>query len=213
MNHYPTREEVYEELCKRHTRKVQERLWNAKVAVAGLGGLGSTIAIALARVWVGKLHLIDFDQVDLSNLNRQQYRMSDLGMYKTEALKEQLLSINPYLDIRMDTVKVTEENVKQLFEEDEIICEAFDRPEAKAMLVNAFFEHYPNKRLVAGSGMAGYESSNTIQTRKVAKNFYLCGDGTTGIEVSNGLMAPRIGICASHEANMIVRLILGEDEV
>lgn len=210
---YPTKEEVYEELCKRHTRGVQDKISKAKVAVVGLGGLGSTIAVALARVWVGHLHIIDFDLVDLSNLNRQQYRMMDLGRYKTEALREQLLLINPYLDIQIDTVKVTEDKVKELFQEDDIICEAFDGPEAKAMLVNSFFEHYPHKRLVSGSGMAGYGSSNDILTRKITKNFYLCGDGKTGIEQANGLMAPRVGICAAHEANMVIRLILGEVNV
>lgn len=207
---YPTKEEVYEELCKRHTKEIQDKLSKAKVAVAGLGGLGSTIAIALARTWVGHLHIIDFDMVDLSNLNRQQYRMMDIGRYKTDALREQLLLINPYLDIQIDTVKVTKENVKELFQEDDIICEAFDRPEAKAMLVNSFFEYYPYKKLVSGSGMAGYGNSNDILTRKVTKNFYLCGDGKTGIEKANGLMAPRVGICAAHEANMVIGLILGE---
>lgn len=213
MNCYPTKAAVYEELCRRHTREIQERLSKAKVAVVGLGGLGSTIAIALARVWVGRLHIIDFDCVDLSNLNRQQYRMLDIGRYKTEALREQILSINPYLDVLIDTIKVNEKNVEELFFDDDIICEAFDNPEAKAMLVNSFLENYPNKKIVAASGMAGYGSSNTIHTRKVAKNFYLCGDEKTSIEQANGLMAPRVGICAAHEANMIVRLILGEIEV
>ena len=96
---------------------------------------------------------------------------------------------------------------------EDIICEAFDKADNKAMLVNYILEHYPDKKLVSASGMAGYKSSNTIKTRKVMKNFYLCGDETSGIESGLSLMAPRVGICANHQANMIIRLILGIEDV
>ena len=131
-----SREEVQEALRCRHTSGIQERLNKGRVAISGLGGLGSNVASALARIGVGHLHLIDFDRVDLTNLNRQQYFMRHVGRYKTDALREQLLEINPYLDIRTDCVRVREENIKELFAEDDIICEAFDVPENKAMLVN-----------------------------------------------------------------------------
>ena len=134
-------------------------------------------------------------------------------MHKTDALKSLLLKINPYLDIRTDCVKVTEENLTELFKDNEIICEAFDRPEAKAMLVNGILEHFPEKKLVSASGMAGYGSSNTIRTQRIMKNFYLCGDRSTEPAPGKGLMAPRVAICAAHEANMITRLILGEEDV
>ena len=125
-----TREEIQEALRERHTNQMQDRLEQGKVAVAGLGGLGSNVAFSLARIGVGHLHLIDFDRVDISNLNRQQYLMRHIGMYKTEALKEELLEINPYLEIRTDCVRVTEDNLEELFREDEIVCEAFDVPDA-----------------------------------------------------------------------------------
>ena len=195
-------------LCQRHGEGIQEKLERARVAVAGLGGLGSNVAFALARIGVGHLHLVDFDRVDLTNLNRQQYFLRHLGMEKTEALKQELQEINPYLDVRTDCIKVTEENLKELFAEDEIICEAFDRPEQKAMLVNGVLEAFPEKKLVAASGMAGFGDSNRIHTRRVMKNFYLCGDEETESVPGMGLMAPRVAVCAAHEANMIVRLIL-----
>ena len=208
-----TKEEIREALVERHSEEVQSKLDEAKVAIAGLGGLGSNIAFFLTRIGIGHLHLIDFDVVDITNLNRQQYFMEHLGMYKTDALKSLLLKINPYLDIQADCVKVTEENIVDLLRDDSIICEAFDRPEAKAMLVNGVLEHFPEKKLVSATGMAGYGSSNTIRTKRLMKNFYLCGDGVTEPEYGNGLMAPRVVICAAHEANMITRLILGEEEI
>ena len=88
-----------------------------------MGGLGSNVAYALARIGVGHLHLIDFDVVDITNLNRQQYFIDQIGMYKTDALKSLLERINPYLDIRTDTVKVTEENLQELFADAPIVCE------------------------------------------------------------------------------------------
>lgn len=203
-----SREEVQEALRCRHTSGIQERLNKGRVAISGLGGLGSNVASALARIGVGHLHLIDFDRVDLTNLNRQQYFMRHVGMYKTDALREQLLEINPYLDIRTDCVRVREENIKELFAEDDIICEAFDVPENKAMLVNGVLEQFSDKIIVSASGMAGYGDSNTIRTRKVAGRFYLCGDETSDSGTGTGLMAPRVSICAGHEANLIAQLLI-----
>ena len=203
-----TREEIQEALRERHTNKIQDRLEQGKVAVAGLGGLGSNVAFSLARIGVGHLHLIDFDRVDITNLNRQQYFIHQIGMKKTEALKENLLQINPYLEIRTDCVKVEESNVRELLAEDRYICEAFDKAENKAMLVNAVLEHFPEKYLVAASGMAGFGDSNRIRTRKVTEHFYLCGDETSDAEKGICLTAARAALCAAHQANMIVSLIL-----
>ena len=195
----PTKEEMRAALELRHTKAVQDKISDAHVAVCGLGGLGSNIAIALARCGVGHLHLIDFDTVDLTNLNRQQYGIAQLGQPKPAALKEELLQFAPYCEITTDYEKLTEENIGTVVTEP-FVCEAFDAPEQKAWLVGA-------------SGMAGYKSGNTIKTRHIMGRYYLCGDGTTGITEHYGLMAPRVMLCAAHQANMILRLILGETEV
>lgn len=204
----PSREELQKALLSRCTREEVEKLSESRVAVAGLGGLGSNTAVFLARAGIGHLHLIDFDKVDITNLNRQHYFISHLGRYKTEALKEQLLQINPWLDIETSCEVVREENVLRLFQNEDIICEAFDCPENKAMLVNSCLELFPEKILVCASGMAGWGRSNDIITRQVGRNFYLCGDDTSGIENGEGLIAPRVALCAAHEANLIIELIL-----
>lgn len=208
----PSREVMREALNIRHGEELQNKISAARVAVCGLGGLGSNIAIALARAGVGHLHLIDFDRVDLTNLNRQQYAVRQLGQYKTDALRETLSLVSPYCDVTCDTVRVTEENLPDLLKTEDYICEAFDRAEAKAMLVSGVLEHFPEKYLVAGSGLAGLGSANTIQTRRVSQRFYLCGDGTSDSSVGLGLVASRVLVCAAHEANMILRLIAGETE-
>ena len=203
----PSKEEIEGALRMRHTKELQDKISRAGVAVCGLGGLGSNIAFALARFGIGYLHLIDFDRVDLTNLNRQQYMAAQIGMPKPQALKEELLAVNPYLDIRTDFVKLTEENIPELLKDDRYICEAFDVPEAKAMLTNRILERFPDKVLVGASGMAGLGNSNEIRTRKVLPNYYLCGDGTSDVQTCGGLMAPRVMICAAHQANQILELI------
>lgn len=208
----PSREVMREALNIRHGEDLQNKISAARVAVCGLGGLGSNIAIALARAGVGHLHLIDFDRVDLTNLHRQQYAVGQLGQYKTDALRETLSLVSPYCDVTCDTIQVTEENLPDLLKAEDYICEAFDRAEAKAMLVSGVLEHFPEKYLVAGSGLAGLGSANTIQTRRVSQRFYLCGDGTSDSSVGLGLVASRVLVCAAHEANMILRLIAGETE-
>jgi len=211
--HTLTKTQIRNALEERHSPETQAMLSAGSVAIAGLGGLGSNVACTLARIGVGHLHLIDFDVVDISNLNRQQYFIEHLGMKKTDAMQSLLKKINPYLDIRTDCVRVTKDNLTELFTDDSIICEAFDDPLAKAMLVNGILQLFPEKKLVSASGMAGFGSSNTILTKHPMKNFYLCGDDVSEPTYGNGLMAPRVAICAAHEANMITRLILGEEDI
>ena len=114
--------------------------------------------------------------------------MKPVSYTHLDVYKRQLLKINPYLDIRTDCVKVTDDNLQELFADATIVCEAFDNPEAKAMLVNGILEHFPEKKLVSATGMAGYGSSNTIITKRIMKNFYLCGDGVTAPTYGHGLM-------------------------
>jgi len=209
----PAEEELERMMMARHTPYVHGRLRKGKVAIAGLGGLGSNIAVMLARSGVGQLLLVDYDIVEPSNLNRQCYYISHLGMPKTIALQEQLAQINPFIRVEVRTVEVTEGNAVELFSGYDIICEAFDKAKAKAMLVNTVLEKLRETKIVAASGLAGYDSSNLIQTRKAMKNLYICGDAINEAKIGRGLMAPRVQICAGHQANMVLRLLLGIEDV
>ena len=205
----PTKEAMYDALCERHGADIQAKFAAGAVAVCGLGGLGSNAAVHLARAGVGRLHLIDFDRVDISNLNRQQYFPDQLGQYKTEALAETLRRIAPYCEITSETVKLDAENIPKLLKGYPVICEAFDRADQKAMLVNCVLEQLPEAYLVSASGMAGIGSANEIQTRRITSHFYLCGDGRSDVADGLGLISARVGVCASHEAHMILRLLAG----
>lgn len=157
------------QLTMRNGLEHQQKLKNAKAAIAGLGGLGSNIAVHLARAGVGELLLVDFDVVELSNLNRQSYFLEHVGQPKTKALQSILLNINPYLKIETQTVKICGGNAVAIFGDYDYVCEAFDGAEDKAMLVNALLAHNPAINMVCGSGMAGMGCANAIVTQKALK--------------------------------------------
>ena len=209
----PSKQEWTDALIARHGSALHKRFSSATVAICGLGGLGSNIAVALARAGIGRLILIDFDRVDITNLHRQQYKADQIGRYKAEALAENLSEIAPYTEIKAVTEKITGENMVGLLKDADIVCEAFDSAEAKAMLANGVLEQLPDRYLVAASGMAGMDTPNTIRTRKVTKRFYLCGDEVSDAADTVGLLAPRVMLCAAHQAHTVLRILAGEYEV
>ena len=194
-------------LHKGLTAEQSQRLQTAKVAIVGLGGLGSNVALWLARLGVGQLLLYDFDKVELSNLNRQYYFLEDVGQYKATALLRHLKAVNPYGNYCSEVVRLTEDILPELLSEAHIVCEALDKPEAKALLVNGVLESFPDKYLVSASGLAGFASSASMQVRQVTPHFYLCGDGISDM-LQLPLCGARVGLCAAQEALTIARIIL-----
>jgi sulfur carrier protein ThiS adenylyltransferase len=206
----PAEHELESLMAARHTPGVHQRLKQSVVGIAGVGGLGSTVAVALARIGIGRLVLADFDLVEPSNLNRQQFFVDQIGQAKVLALTDTLLRVNPYLCYEPHEIRLDPKNIPSVFADCQIIIEAFDLPEMKAMLVDTVLEQLPKTVVVAASGMAGYGDSNNIITRKVSERFYLVGDGSSEARPGSGLMAPRVAVCAGHQANLAVQLILGD---
>ena len=209
----PGREVLKAMIASRNSPELNAALAGGCVGVAGLGGLGSNIALSLARTGVAKLVLADFDVVEPSNLNRQQYFVRHIGMKKTDALKELIAEVNPFVEVVTHDVTLTAANVAEIFAPCSIICEAFDNVAGKAMMVNEAGASLRDKKIVGASGMAGHFSSNLIKTVKFARNVYLCGDLQNAAGVGQGLMAARVAICANHEANLAIRLLMGLEEV
>jgi sulfur carrier protein ThiS adenylyltransferase len=208
----PDQDELESVMAARHTPGVHARLKRASVGIAGVGGLGSAVAVALARVGVGRLVIVDFDVVEPSNLNRQQYFIDQLGLYKVDALAENLRRINPFVTVDRHRVLLDPENITAIFAPCPIVVEAFDRADMKAMLVNTLLSGMPKVTVIAASGLAGYGPNNEIATRRVSRRLYLVGDTVSEAKPGSGLMAPRVAIAAGHQANQVVRIILGEVE-
>ena len=200
-----------EDLLKRNVKGISKKLKKTRVCILGLGGLGSNVAVLLARSGIGYLKLVDFDIVEASNLNRQQYRISHIGIKKTEAMKNIIREINPFVEVEILDIKVDRENIYSIVGDIEIVVEAFDRAETKAMILEELLTD-KNKIVVSASGMAGLGSANEIVTRKIKDNFYLVGDNYSDYEEYLGIMSTRVMLCAAHQANVVLRLILGEEK-
>lgn len=207
----PAEEELEALMAARHTPGVHSRLKGATVGIAGVGGLGSAVAVALSRVGIGRLIIADFDVVEPSNLNRQQYFIDQIGCYKVDALAENLRRINPYVQVETHRVMLDPNNTPDIFAPCSIVVEAFDRADMKAMLVNTVLGDMPGVVVVAASGLAGFGPNNSIITRRAARRLFVAGDAVSEAQPGNGLMAPRVAIAAGHQANQVVRIILGEE--
>ena len=188
------------------------RFGGATVGIAGLGGLGSNIAAMLARAGVGRLVVADFDVVEKSNLNRQNYFVSQVGMAKTEATVRMIAQINPDCEVAAHRVRITAENTAEIFGACGVVCEALDDAVEKAMFANAVLSRLPGVKLVAASGLAGTGSANLMRTYRAARNFYLCGDESSEPGTGRNVVAPRVICCAAHQANAALRLLAGETE-
>lgn len=209
----PGKGELEALMASRHTPGVHARIKQASVGIAGAGGLGSAVAVALARIGIGRLVLVDFDVVEPSNLNRQQFFVDQIGMPKVEAMALNLERINPYVNVETHQARLTPENTPELFGDVDVLVEAFDRADQKAMLVGAYGMHFPDRPAVMASGLAGHMPSNTIRTQRMGRSMVMVGDLETAAQPGTGLMAPRVGVAAHHQANAVLRLILGEDPV
>jgi sulfur carrier protein ThiS adenylyltransferase len=191
---------------------MRARLAASSVAIVGCGGLGSNVAAMLLRSGVRTLTLIDFDVVEESNLNRQLFFRDQLGRPKTEALAETLLRIDPDARLTLHTRRVTADDIEGLVRGADVIVEAVDRAETKAMLVNTLMEALPDTPLVTASGLAGSGSANEIVTERPCDNLYLVGDLRSDVNAGHPLFASRVMVAAAHEAHAVVRVLLGFDE-
>ncbi len=199
--------EFAEKYFSRRDPVILDILGKSSVGIAGAGGLGSNAAVSLARAGVGRLVIADFDTVEPSNLNRQQYFVDQVGWPKVEALRENLLKINPYSVYEIHNVRITRKNAASVFATVDVVVEAFDRASAKEMLIEVCLTQFPGRPIVAASGLAGYGKNRKLHTRKLG-NLYICGDEETQSPKGITPMAPRVALVANMQANLVVELLV-----
>lgn len=198
-------------LAERIGPDARAKLAAACVGIAGAGGLGSHIAVFLARSGVGRLHVVDFDTVDESNLNRQHYRREHVGEPKVEALARQIAEIDPRVEVVTERLRIEPGSAAAVFAGEEIVCEAFDDPAAKAALASELLARDARTVVVAGNGMAGLGPAEEMKVRCVGGRLFVCGDGTADIADGDALFAPRVALCAAQQALCVLRIILDEE--
>ena len=199
----------------RNLHNIRERLSKKCVGFAGVGGLGSNCAAALARTGVGSLVIADFDTVSESNLNRQFFFVDQIGMKKVEALYENLIRICSDVLVSIHPLRVTPQNLVALFGRCHAVVEAFDSADEKAWLIQEMARQLPDIPLVAASGMAGVGELDRLQVVRQG-NLIVCGDGSfvggkgaSEVSVERPPLAPRVGIVANMQADAVLEVLLG----
>jgi sulfur carrier protein ThiS adenylyltransferase len=187
---------------------VEGHLGRYRVGIAGAGGLGSNCAVALARAGIGTLVIVDYDLVEESNLSRQNFFRDQIGMTKTGAIKENILRINSGINVVTVNEKLNFSNIPEIFTGCDIIVEAFDTAETKRMLVEAVNDQMPGIPLVIGSGLAGWGNNENIRYRKIDDFLFVCGDESTEVTDDMPPLAPRVGIVANMQANVVVEILM-----
>ena len=188
--------------------EIKTHLSKFRVGIAGAGGLGSNCAVALARSGVGTLVITDFDVVEEPNLNRQYYFTDQIGSMKTVALKNNIYKINSEVVVIIHQEKLDMLNIPEIFSGCNIIVEALDSSEMKEMLIETVQIKMPGVPLVVGSGMAGWGNTNDIRSRKIDDTLFVCGDEYSEVSDNMPPIAPRVGIVANMQANIVVELLM-----
>ncbi len=195
------------ELYARNPPGSLPKLQDKVVGIAGIGGLGSNIAVSLLRAGVQQFIIADDDRVEISNLNRQYYFFDQVGMRKTAALQQNLLRINPYVQVAWHDNLITADNLTDIFAGADLLIEAFDEPEMKVLTAHHWMQKFPQRFLIMGSGLSGYGMTDQLKTTVCGK-IVICGDQQTPYSRENGLSAPRLGIVAQMQANAALEILL-----
>ncbi|MDR0304154.1 MAG: sulfur carrier protein ThiS adenylyltransferase ThiF [Chitinispirillales bacterium] len=182
-----------------------EKIRKVRVGIAGAGGLGSNCAAALVRAGFINITVVDFDDVSLLNLNRQFYFENQIGQKKVKALSENLRKINPNLNLSVFSQKITSKNIDSFFEDVNIVVEAFDTSESKALIANRFL--LDEKYFICVSGLAGYGNSDRLKIREIGVKSWIIGDETCDVKNFSPL-APAVLICAAKQADKILEITL-----
>jgi sulfur carrier protein ThiS adenylyltransferase len=192
--------------------EIKTHLSKFRVGIAGAGGLGSNCAVALAKCGVGTLVICDFDTVEASNLNRQYYFTDQIGMLKTIALKENIFRINPDVFVIIHQKRLDRNNIPEIFSGCNVIVEAFDIAEMKQLLIETVQLRMTGIPLVAASGLAGWGKSDAIKYRKIDDTLYICGDESSEISDNLPPMAPRVGMVANMQANVVIEILMNMEQ-
>lgn len=193
-----------QDLIKKLGESKLAKIEQARIGIAGAGGLGSHCAACLVRAGFKRLTIVDFDEVDVTNLGRQFYFEDQVGIKKVEALRTNLLRINSRLELQMLPVKLVHGNIPGLFHDCDVVVECLDRAEAKRMLVSQLLPS--GKLIVSASGLGGYGSSDEIRVHKLKANLILIGDLSSDIENAPAL-SPRVSIAAAKQADVVLEFV------
>jgi sulfur carrier protein ThiS adenylyltransferase len=184
------------------------KIQSVRIGIAGAGGLGSNCAQMLVRCGFRRLTIVDFDVVEPGNLNRQFYFLNQIGQPKVQALRENLLAINPACEIETHVTRLDQDNITDIFVACDIIVEAFDTAGCKKLIVEAFF--CSDKFMVGASGLGGWGHSDRITVHRMRHNLVLVGDMVSAATPDCPPLAPCVTVAAAKQADEVLNHVLGD---
>ena len=194
----------------------QRKLLDSKVLVIGAGGLGSPIALYLAAAGIGTLGIVDFDRVDVSNLQRQiLHTDGDVGRPKVESAVEHLRAINPTIDVIGHDMLLSSENVFEIMEPYDVVIDGTDNFPVRYLVNDA--TQFMGKPLVYGS-IYQFEGQATVFLPGQEAPCYRClfpsppPPGTVPSCAEGGVFGVLPGVIGSIQATEAIKLITGEGD-
>ena len=188
----------------------QKKIFSANVLVIGLGGLGCPLLTYIASSGVGKIGIVDFDKVEISNLNRQTlFNPSDIGKFKVNQAKKAINKINKKINVIPFKKKLTSKNIKKIFSNFDIICDGTDNYNTR-YLINDFC--LKNKKILISSAISKFDGQLMKFNFKKKGPCYRCfipslPDYENNCE-TEGIFSPVAGIMGSLQANEVLKCIL-----
>ena len=188
----------------------QKKIFLSKVLIVGVGGLGCPLITYLAASGVGEIGILDFDKVEVSNLNRQTlYGSNDLGKFKVFQAKKHINKINKKIKIITYNKKLTSKNIKDIFNKFDVICDGTDNYDTR-YLINDFC--VKNKKILISAAISKFDGHLFKFNFKKKGPCYRCFMPEKPIEESNcqteGIFSPVAGVMGSLQANEVLKSIL-----
>ncbi len=188
----------------------QKKILNSKVLIVGIGGLGCPLLTYLAASGVGRIGIVDYDKVEISNLNRQTlFAQSDIGKFKVNQAKKNIKKINSKIKILTFNIKLNETNIKKVFKDFDIICDGTDNYETRYLIND---ECKRSKKILISAAISKFDGHLYKFNFRKKSSCYRCFMPEMPNDENNcqseGIFSPLAGILGSMQANEVLKTIL-----
>ena len=188
----------------------QKKIQNSKVLIIGMGGLGCPLVTYLASAGVCNIGIVDYDKVELGNLNRQTlFNLSDLGKYKVFQAKKKIKKIYKKIKVKTYKTSISSKNIEKILKNYEIICDATDNFETRYLINDSCKK---NKKILISAAISKFDGQLFKFNFKKKGSCFRCFMPEKPNQVNNcgsdGIFSPIAGIMGSLQANEILKSIL-----
>ena len=189
----------------------QKKIFNSKILIIGIGGLGCPLLTYLAASGVGTLGIVDHDKIELNNLNRQTlFSIDDIGSYKVDQAKAKIIKLNNKIKVKTFKKKVSSQNIKSIMNNYDIICDGTDNYETRYLIND---QCKKDKKILISAAISKFDGHLYIFNFNNKTSCYRCFMPEKPHDINNcqseGVFSPIAGIMGSLQANEVLKVILG----